>query len=145
MRIVPAVTPSWALGGRETSTSDIDRLSNHWKFHVKLCALSRLALHANLSRVLLDDAVSNREAKARAAAITLLRTVLSREERIVDPVNMFRRDTFAGIAYSDVHGAAVAGRDAKRATFRHRIPRVQEQVQKYLLQLSGITLDRRQP
>src|SRR5690242_16142003 len=101
MRIVPAVTPSWALGGRETTTSDIDRLSNHWEFHEKLRALSGLAFDANLSRVLLDDAVGHREAKAGAAAVALLRPVLGGEERIVDPVNVFRRNAVAGISHSD--------------------------------------------
>src|SRR4051812_38433338 len=87
-----------SAGSRVTATSDIDRLSHHWEFHVEAGALAGLALHTDLAGVFLDDAVGDREPEAGATAATLRRTILGGEEWIVNAMNMFGRDARASVA-----------------------------------------------
>ena len=54
--------------------------------------------------MLLDDAVSDGQAQARAALLALLRSGLGGEERIVDALNVFLRDSAAGVGDAHAHG-----------------------------------------
>ena len=88
--------------------------------------------------VLVDDAVGDRQAEAGAAADRL-----GREERIVDARQMLRRNARPGIG--DLRERAIAvdpGRHRQPAAARHRITRVEKQVQEDLLQLMLDAQDR---
>ena len=84
--------------------------------------------------MLLNDTVGHRQAEAGA----FLRA-FGGEKGIVDPVQMFGRDPMAGIGHFHLHAGAVPpGTDFERASARHGVARIQEEIQKHLLQLSLI-------
>src|SRR6476646_5754965 len=140
------IEPPWetSIGGRvKTAALDIDCLS-HWKFQLELCSLARLRVHADLACMLLNNSVCDGKAKARAAGLTFARNVFGGEERVINPVDVLRRDS--GAAVTDVHLNAVSvGRaDVQRAALaRHGVFGVEEEVQEHLLQLAGIPVDQR--
>src|SRR5215470_5051093 len=80
-----------------TAASDIDRLSQQREIEVERRALVGSALDANLARMLLDDAVSNRKAKTSAAFLAILGHVLGCKERIVNSLNVLLRNSLAAI------------------------------------------------
>ena len=81
-----------AVSREITAASDMHCLPAQGKIKSECCARAGLALHANLAGVLLDDAVGDGEAQAGAAALAFLRRGLGGEERIVDALNVLRRD-----------------------------------------------------
>ncbi len=126
------------------ASSDIDSLPRQREIQIEGCALAGLALHPNLARMLLNDAVGHRQAQAGALALAFSRRGLGGEERIVDALDVFLRNAGAGV------GDAPRSRRRRSrwplAAFRLRAwrPGVQEQVQEHLLQASRIAADQRQ-
>src|SRR5262245_52669471 len=95
------------------------------------CPLPRITLTREGAAMLLDNSVGDGQAKTSTAAVGF-----SCEERIVDAGEMLRRNPDASITHFDDRvRAACRCRDRKPATFRHRVTRVQEQVEEHLLQL----------
>ena len=104
---------------------------------------------------LLDDAVDHRQAEAGALA-----DLLGGEERLEDLLQHVRRDAGAGVLDLDQHvvgrrqfaigeGLALLGRDVagahrQVAAGRHRVARVDRQIDDHLLELADIDLDRPQ-
>src|SRR5215472_5446178 len=118
---------------------DMSRFPGRRELNVERGALSRRRAHINLSRMFLDDAVGNGEAKAGAAAIGF-----GGEERIKDAVDVFARDSRAGIRNFDFYTAIVRSRaDFQHSATGHSISRVQKEVQKNLLQFVRGTVDGR--
>src|SRR5579864_3390160 len=125
-----------------TAASDMDCLPAQWKIERERRARSWIAFHANFARMLLDDAVRDRKSQPGAAVLPLGRRRLRREKWIVNALYVFRRDARAGIGNSHAHHVAVAGGHLQLTTARHRVFGVEKQVQKHLLQSSGISLNR---
>src|SRR6185312_15946173 len=93
----------------------------------------------------LDNAVSDCQPQACAARLAFSRAAFSGEKWIVNFVDMFRSNAGAAIADIDLNGVSVAGANAERAVFAgHGVFRIQKKIQKYLLQFSGIAVDRRE-
>src|SRR5579864_1898832 len=143
IRIEPPLETS-VRGRVKTAASDIDCLS-HWKFQLERGALARLRVHADLACMLLNDSVRDRQSKARAARLAFTRNVLGGKERVINLVDMLRRNAGAAVTDVDLDAVSVGRADVQRATFaRHGVFGVQEQVQEHLLQLSGVAMDQRQ-
>src|SRR5579859_78425 len=124
-----------------TAASDIDRLSYHREIDVKRGALLRGAFNANLAGVLLNNSISDRESKSSAAFLPFRDGALGGEEGVVNAMNMLLRDSRSTIRYGDADPLPIRSRDFERATIRHGIFGVQEEIQEDLLQSSGIALD----
>src|SRR6185312_2179305 len=144
IRIEPPLETS--VGGRvKTAASDIDCLS-HWKFQLERSSLARLGIHANLACMLLNDSVSDGQAKTRAPRLAFTRNVLGGKEWVINLVDVLRRNTGAAVTDVDLHGISVRRADVQRAALaRHGVFGVQEQVQEDLLQFAGIAMDQRKP
>src|SRR5271165_558839 len=110
--MAPIVPVSSLLSAkRPIIASGIDDLSDHRKFHRERRTIARRAVHMNLARMLLNDAVRYRQPEPRAAAVPGLGFVLGGEERIIDAVNVLLRDAAASVGHRDLHVVPVAGRD----------------------------------
>src|ERR1700756_412177 len=127
-----------------TASSDIYSLPGQREIQVEGGSFSGTALHANLSCMLLDDAVSYRKAQPCSAALAFRGHIFSGEKWIVDTVDMFLRYTRAGIRHGNAHALSVGGADAQNSSIRHGVFRIQKQVEKHLLQAPGIALNVRQ-
>src|SRR5579872_7028373 len=140
IRIAPKAEPL-SIGARlNTANSDIDNLPYQGEFKMKRRALSRMAFHPDLARVLLDDAVSHRETQPGAPGLAFARGVLGGEKWIVNLVDVLGRDARAGIAYAHPNRCAVGGGDAQGSASGHGVFGVQEEIQKDLLELAGIAI-----
>src|SRR5438552_13078733 len=124
------------------TASDMHSLSrsHHGKLQMEGRPFARPALHTNLPGMFLNDAVSDRESEARAALRSRTVGGFCGEKGIVNPVNVFLRDAAAGIGNHDVHAAAVGSAHGEGSALRHGVFGVEEQIQKYLLQFSGIAV-----
>src|SRR5438270_10216073 len=113
IRIEPPLETS-VRGRVKTAASDIDCLS-HGEFQLERCSLARLRVHADLACMLLNDSIRDGQAKARAARLAFTRNVLGGKERVIDFVDVLRRN--AGAAVTDVHldALAVRGANVQRA------------------------------
>src|SRR5581483_475783 len=89
-----------------TAASDIDSLPQHWEIEVKGGALLGRAFDVNLAGVLLNDSVGHRKAQA-GAALPILRRSFRGEERIVNAMNVFLRDSRTGIRDHNVDAVTV--------------------------------------
>src|SRR5579872_2917608 len=127
-----------------TAASDIDRLSDHREIDVKSGALLRRAFDANLSRMLLNNSVGHREPEPGAAFLPIAYGALGGEERTVNAVNMFLRDSRSTVRNRDTDAVSIGGYNPQRAPVRHCVFGVEEKIQEDLLQASGIALDWRQ-
>src|SRR6476646_1687724 len=79
----------------------------------------------------LNDSVADRKTKASASTAGL-----GGKKRIKNSVNMLARNPCTGVYYFNFHATVVrAGPHFQNAPGRHRIPGIQKQIQKYLLQL----------
>src|SRR5712691_3078958 len=74
------------------ASSDIDSLPGHGEIQVKRSSFAGTALDPNLSRMFLDNAVSNRKAQTRTAALAFPGGCFRGEERIVDALNVLRSE-----------------------------------------------------
>src|SRR5580704_6909654 len=84
-------------------------------------ASAGMTLHANLARVLLNDAVGDRKSEAGAAGLAFARRSLRSKERIVNALNVFRRDARPGVGHTHADALAVERGYAQRAATRHRV------------------------
>src|SRR5579864_213830 len=75
-----------------TAASDIDGLPGQGKIQVKRRAFAGPTLHANLARMLLDNAIGNRQAQPCAPLLACLGGCFRGKERIVDAGYVFRRN-----------------------------------------------------
>src|SRR5581483_11173498 len=139
----PEVTGSPTPRCEITAASDIDSLPGQGEIKVKRGALPRMAFHANLSGVFLNNSVGDRQPQARTPVLALAGSCLGGEKGIVNPVDMFLRDPAASIGDNDADAIAVGGRDSQSAPRRHRVSRIHEQVQENLLQAPGVAGDER--
>ena len=107
------------------------------KFHTERGAAAAPVGDFDRAAMLLNDTVGHRKSQAGAFA-----RALGGEERIVDAVQILRRDAVAGVGDFD------ARRPVLRAQVRtssvpprcHGVARVQEQIQEHLLQLAGVAV-----
>src|ERR1700722_12280770 len=102
MRILPALCGLLSGALRrgmvvisDIANSDMDGLPRRCRYQGEIQgeggAFARAALHADVPRVFLDDAVGDRKSKAGAAALALRRRRLGSEKWIVDSLNVFLR------------------------------------------------------
>src|SRR5437016_364518 len=130
---------------RETmASSDIDSLPGHWEIQVKRSSFAGAALDANLSRMFLDNAVSNRKAQTCTAALAFPGGCLRGEERIVDALNVLLGNTGAGVGNDDTDALPIRSGNPEGAAIWHRVLGIQEQVEEDLLQSTGVALNQRQ-
>ena len=131
-RIVPLRDVAMGPTGRASRAGALDASARSGSVSVNRVPWPTRAVAANRAVVLVHDAVGDRQAEAGAAADRL-----RREERIVDAREMLRRNAGAGVG--DLDDAAIRPStrvdDRQPAAARHRVARVQEQVQEHLLQL----------
>src|SRR6266403_1861605 len=116
-----------------TAASDIYSLPQQREINIESCAFLGRTFHADFASMLLDDAVGHGKPKTRAALLPILRHVLSSEEWIVNTLDVFLRDSQASVRDDYPDSVAVGSYDPQRASVRHRVLRVQEQVQEDLL------------
>src|SRR5207245_241577 len=126
-----------------TTASDIDCLPHQREFEIKRRAFARMTFDPNFSRVLLNNAVSDRKSKPSTFALAFARRGFSGEERVVNTMNVFLRYTAASIGNHDAYPIAVGCRDTQSSACRHGIASIQEQIEKHLLQSSGVAVDER--
>src|SRR5579863_7160473 len=116
------------------------RLPGQWKLYMETSACSGTALDADGAAVLAHDTVRHREAQASSFPGTF-----GCEKRIIDALQMLGRDALPAISYFDAgEPLFVPSANRQRTAGLHGVARVQEQIQKYLLQFAGIRLHARQ-
>src|SRR5271157_1760605 len=136
-----------ADGFNSVSTSGMNTCPQQGKLKVEGCAGADGALDMYLAGVLLDDAVGDGKPQAGTAAVASAGYVFGGEKRIVDALQVFGRDPGAGVVdqRGNVFVLPVEQRgQAQAAASRHGFLGVQQQVEKYLLQLAGVAVDGRQ-
>src|SRR5207302_1191320 len=67
------------------------------------------ALHANLARMFLNDAISDGKTEAGAAGLAFAKRCLGGKEWIVDALAVFGVDARSGVGHADVADLAAAG------------------------------------
>src|SRR5258705_7799486 len=140
-------TQPWAdkgasLGRREmTAASDIHSLLHERKIEVKSRAVVGRTLHTDLAGVLLDDPVGYGKSQPGAAFLAIGRRGFCGEEWIVNALYMFLRNSAAGIGHPHTYSVPVGCHNPQRTSLRHRILRIQEQIEEHLLQTASIALD----
>src|ERR1700751_4606180 len=138
---------SWGGGGAAemaSVASDMRGFPQHRKFKIERGSGAQVACYVYLPGVFLDNAVCDGKTEARSTSLSLYGRGLGGEERIVDPLQMFRRDTRAGIGDGDADVSVHLGGNAQRSAVFHGVFRVQKQIQKHLLQLVLIAENWRQ-
>src|SRR5579885_2287263 len=123
-----------------TAASDMDCLPAQGEIQGESGAGPGIALYANLARMFLDDAVRYGEAQTCAAILTFPGCRLRCKKRIVDSLNVFRRNPRSGVRDAHTYEFAVAGRDAQLAAARHGIFGIEEKIEKHLLKPARIPL-----
>src|SRR6516225_8690321 len=98
-RMAPAVgdDESTELRCGITTTSDIYCLSSQGEIQKEGCARTRVAFHAYLASVFLNDAVGDRKPQSGPARLSFFGCGLGGEERIVNTMNIFLSDAAAGV------------------------------------------------
>src|SRR5712692_3164863 len=104
MRILPALGALLSGAVRrgmavisDTANSDMDCLSDQREIQGEGGAFARAALHADIARVFLDDAVGNRKSKTGAAILAFRGRRLGSEKWVVDALNVFLGNARAGV------------------------------------------------
>src|SRR5579863_6650927 len=126
-----------------TAASDIHSLSGEREVEIKSCTCAAPALHPDLAGMFLNNSIRDRQTQSCATALAPWRAGLGGEERIVDSLNVFLRNPSARIRHNDTDPFTIRRRNAERTAVGHRILRVQKQVEKNLLQTSGVSMNRR--
>src|ERR1035438_5929877 len=129
------------------STSGMNGFPQQGKFKMEGCAGADGAFDVNLAGVLLDDAVGDGKSQAGAAAVAGTGHILGGKKRIIDSFEVLGRDAASGVVHQRGHEvvATVGQRGyAQAAAAGHGLLGVQQQVEKYLLQLAGVAVDGRQ-
>src|SRR5277367_3714692 len=96
MRILPALGETVSggvlrremVGTSDTSNSDMDCLPDQREIQGEGGAFARAALHADVARVFLDDAVGDRKTKTSAPRLALDGCRLGSEKRVIDPLDV---------------------------------------------------------
>src|SRR5208282_4175605 len=153
MRILPALGEILSGGVlrremvviSENATSDMDCLPRRyqWKIQGEGGAFARAALHADIARVFLDDAVGDRKSKTGAPILAFRGRRLGREKWVVNAMNVFLRNARSGVGDARADKFAVQCFYLQDSAPSHRVLGVQEQIQKHLLQAPGVTLNQR--
>src|SRR5580700_6516381 len=126
-----------------TAASDIDSLPGQREIEVEGSAFTMPALHSNLPRVLLNNAVGYRQAQARTSRLPLTRSGLGSKERIVNSVDMLLCNARARVRHHHANAFAVHGCNAQRPAIAHGVLGIQKEVQEHLLQPPRIPIDQR--
>jgi len=101
------------------------------------------ALNLDLAGMFLDDAVRHRKSEPGAATVTRLRHCLRGEKRIVDSLQMLGSDTTSAVRDDCFNVPVYCRGNAEIASAWHCLFSVEQEIQKHLLQLPGIAVDRR--
>src|SRR4051794_21194093 len=125
------------------STSGMDRIPRQRKLKMEGCAGADRALHVDFSRVFLDDAVGHGEAEPRAPLVPRLGSGLGGEEWIVDALQVLGSDAGAGIADQRFDMSVDQRGHPQAAAAGHGFLGVQKEIEKDLLQLSGVAVNGR--
>src|ERR1700687_4498453 len=148
MRILPALCG--VLSGvlrrvigvtSDNANSDMDFLPDQREIQGEGGSFARAALHADIARMFLNDAVSDRKSKTGAAILALRGRRLGREKWIVDALNVFLRNARAGIGDAHADEFPIQRRYVQDSAPGHRVLGIQEQIQKHLLQAPGVALN----
>src|SRR6266404_1902645 len=116
------------------------RLSYCWELDVKRRPFTRCRTHIHFSRVFLDNSVADRKAQAGSPPDRL-----GGKKRIENPMNMLARNSCSSVHDFDFHAAVMSGGSHfQYSAGWHGVPRVQKQIQKYLLQFVRRAAHRRQ-
>src|SRR6185312_3494958 len=99
-------------------------------------------IHFNLSSMLLNNSIGDGQPEAGPTPSDIAR--LGSEERVIYPLDVFLRYAGARVGNQHLYAIAIGGADSKRAALRHRVLRIQKQVQEDLLQLTCVAVDGRQ-
>src|SRR5207247_8870539 len=136
----------WASPGCRmmTTASDIDCLPHQREFEIESRAFAGMTFDPNFSRMLLNNAIRHRKSKSRTFALAFARRGFSGEERVVNAMNVVLRYTAAGIGNNAAYPVALGCRDTQSSACRHGIASIQEQIEKHLLQSSGVAVDERE-
>src|SRR5262245_440521 len=107
------------------------RLPHCGELDVERRAFARGRANIYLSCVLLGDSVAHRKSQTSAST-----TSCGGKERIENPVNVLPRNPRSCIHDFDFHAPILRARSHfKDAARGHRVTRIQEKIQEYLLQL----------
>src|ERR1035441_4804982 len=111
LRETPAASDMATAGvvASDVVTSDMDCLPGRYQREIQGegGAFARAALHADIARVFLDDAVGDRESKTGSAILALRGRRLGREKWIVDALNVFFCNARAGVRNAHAYEFAV--------------------------------------
>src|ERR1700726_1903298 len=91
-----------------TAASDIDSLLGQGEIEVECGAFAMAALHANFPRMFLNDAVGYGQTESRASRLAFAGSRLGGEKWIVDAVDVFLRNSGAGIRDHYANVVAIA-------------------------------------
>src|SRR5271168_85487 len=148
MRTTPANVPGIPFTSvREiTAASDIfglggDSLPAQGEIEGEGGPFPGMAFDANLAGMFLDDAVGHGKTEPSAASLAFARRSLGGKERIVNALNMLGSNAAPGVGNAHADALTIERGHAQRAAARHGVFRIQEQVQKNLLQSSRIALN----
>ena len=109
----------------------------HWQGYGECHPAIRVAFGFDEPSVLGDHLVSDRQSESRAG-------FLGGEERVEDPVQVFRVDAGALVLDGDDHPAIMlVNRYFNLTAARHRLDGVDDQVQQHLLELFGVGFQQR--
>src|SRR5208337_2795364 len=114
---------------------DTDAFPDCWEFDMERSSSTGGRSYVDLAGMFLDDPVAHAETETGSPA-----SGLRREERIKNPMDVLAGNSVTGIHYFNFHAAVVrGGTHFQHSAERHRIARVQKEIQKYLLELVGRT------
>src|SRR5262249_31110718 len=118
---------------------DMDGFPDGRKLDVEGSAFSGRRAHIDFTGMFFDDSVADGEAQTGAAAAGF-----GGEKWIEDAMDVFAGNARAGIGNFDFHAAVVSRRaNFQHSTAGHGVSRVEEQIQKHLLQLVSRASDGR--
>src|ERR1700687_3186818 len=105
----------------DNAASDMDGLPDPREIQGEGGAFARAALHADIARVFLNDAVGDRKSKTGAAILALRGRRLGGEKWIVDALNVFLRNARAGVGDAHADEFAVQRRHVQHSAPGHRV------------------------
>src|SRR5579863_4058158 len=119
------------------------RFPQEREFKVEGCAGADGALDMNLACVLLNNPVGNGKSKTCATPLAWSGRGFCSEERVIDALQMFRRNTGTGIGHNGLNVSIEQRGDAQPSTTGHGFFGVQKKIEEHLLQFAGVTVNRR--
>src|SRR5579884_4545372 len=97
-----------------TAASDINCLPQHREIQIERSSLLMRTFDMNFASVFVNDSVRHGKPKA-SAPFSVLRCGLGCEKRIVNPMNVFLRDSGTRVGHNNMNAVAVGGRDLQRS------------------------------